>query len=182
MRTVLLTFLAFLFFINLSAQHTESNEHSNHEEQEHHKKYKVAFTLGATHIPAAFEEGHEEDEVFVPTIGLDFFYYINHKWNVSFVADLELSDYIVDFNREDLKREKALILALHAGYEVAPHWGVMVGGGIEIESHKNLAVLRIGTEYEIPLGNDWDISPAIFFDFKEDFNTYSLAIGIGKKF
>jgi len=182
MRTIFLSLSAFLFFINLNAQHNGSDQHSNHKVQEHHKKYKVALTLGMTHIPAAFEHGHEEDAVFVPTIGLDFFYYINHKWNVSFVADLELSDYIVDFKREDLNREKALILTLQAGYEVAPHWAIILGGGLEIESHKNLGVLRLGTEYEIPLGNGWDIAPSLFFDFKEDFSTYALAIGIGKKF
>ena len=115
-------------------------------------------------------------------MGLDFFYYINHKWSISFVADLELSNYIVNFKREDLNREKALILALQAGYEVAPHWAVMLGGGVEIESHKNLAVLRMGTEYEIPLSGGWELAPSLFFDFKEDFSTYAISIGIGKRF
>lgn len=186
MRSFFILLSLITVFMNLSAQvHEKQNGHADNTENKAHEaleKYKIAFTLGVTHIPAAFEHGHEEAAVFVPTIGLDFFYYFNHKWSMSLVADLEFAEYIVPFNREDLNREKALILALQAGYEVAPHWGIMLGGGIEIESHKNLGVVRLGTEYEIPLGDGWELAPSLFFDFKQDFSTYALAVGLGKRF
>ena len=179
MKRVLLGFMFSVVTTFCYAQHQDSDKKS---EGEHETKYKIAFTVGATHIPAAFEHGHEEEALFVPTLGLDFFYHIKGHWSLGLMADLELGDYLVDFGRENLNRENALILTLMAGYEVKPHWEVLVGGGIEIESHKNLAVLRVGTEYEFPLANHWNIAPAFFYDFKEEFNTWALAIGISKRF
>jgi hypothetical protein len=185
MKLLTLHIVMLLLAFNLTAQLTDTpvnnSEESHHEEHEALKKYKVALTLGLTHIPGAFNE-ESDKAIFVPTVGLDFFYFINHKWSLSFVSDLELSNYIVDFDREDLDREKALILAIQAGYEVLPSWAVLFGGGLEIEKHKNLFVLRLGTEYDIELHNNWSISPSLFFDFKEDFSTWTVAIGIGKKF
>ena len=96
----LLTISVFFFFFNLNAQDHGVDEQAAHEEQGHQEKYRVAFTSGMTHIPEAFEEGHEEDAVFVPTVGLDLFYYINHKWSVSFIADIELADYVIALNRD----------------------------------------------------------------------------------
>ncbi len=186
MKSSIIVLSSLFFCASLFAQHTEKPEHNaEHGENTHeekHKKFKVSFTLGVTHIPAAFEHGHEEKEVFVPTIGLDFFYIINHRWSMALIADVELEDYIVDFNREDLTREKAIILTLMGGYEIIPHWGLLFGGGIEFENNHNLGVLRVGTEYEFPLGRDWSFAPSFFFDYKEDFSTWALAVGIGKRF
>ena len=149
-------------------QHAENVNSEQHKEthEEEFKKYKVALALGMTNIPSGFEEGDEEKSVFVPSIGFDFFYYLNHKWSLGFVADLELSEYLVSFNREPLNREKAFILALLASYEIQPGWGILVGGGIELEKHKNLGVVRLGTEYEFDLGNEWSLAPSLFWDIK----------------
>lgn len=186
MRLIFLIAFSLLILTGLTAQHNEGHdediESTHDEEHEQHKKYKIAASLGMTHIPEAFEHGHEEKAVFVPTIGIDFFYFINHKWSVSFVADLELSNYLINFNREDLERHKALILALQAGYKITSHLGVFVGGGLEIESHKNLAVVRLGTEYDFHLQNNWSIAPSLFFDLKEEYSTYTVGVAIGKKF
>ncbi len=186
MKSYFLVISCLLVLNNLYGQHKEQNTTENiegneaQEESEH--KYKVAVAFGVTHIPEAFEEGNKEDAVFVPTIGLDFFYYINHRWSVGLIADLELGDYIVDFNKEDLNREGALIISLLAGYELLPHWAVLIGGGVEFEENKNLAVLKVGTEYEFEFSKGWSLAPSTFFDFKEDFNTWSVAIAIGKRF
>jgi hypothetical protein len=185
MKRILLSFIFTIVTTITYAQnegsHTKAEDQHEQSDDEHETKYKIAFTVGATHIPAAFEQGNGEDAVFVPTLGLDFFYHINHNWSLGIMADLELGDYIVDFGRENLYRENALILALMAGYEVKPHWEILFGGGIEIESHKNLAVLRAGTEYEFPMANNWNIAPSFFYDFKEEFNTWALAIGVSKR-
>jgi hypothetical protein len=186
MKLLTLPILVLLFCFRLSAQHSETpahqNEDSHHAEHESLKRHKAAVTFGLTHIPDGFEEEGESGDVYVPTIGFDFFYFINHKWSLSFVADLELANYLVDFDREDLNREKAFILALQGGYEIVPAWAVLLGGGIEIETHKNLFVLRLGTEYDLPLNNGWSFNPSFFFDFKEEFSTWTLSIGLGKRF
>ena len=189
-RLFLITIISFLcwtlgFISGYGQHHSESDKHSESEHVKSHelsKKYKLSFALGYTHIPAAFEHGEKEASVFVPGIGLDFFYSINHKWGIGLVADLELGEYLVDFNRKDLNRERALILGILGTYELMSHWELLFGGGIEIEKHKNLGIIRLGMEYEIPIGKDWSLAPALFFDFKEAFSTWAFSMTIGKRF
>ncbi len=56
------------------------------------------------------------------------------------------------------------------------------GGGIELEQHHNLGIMRLGGEYLIKLKKDWVISPGFFFDFKEGIDTWSLSVAFGKEF
>lgn len=162
-------------------EHLEHSKNHEHEENEEETKYLIAFSMGVTHIPSAFTDG-KENAIFVPTIGIDFFYEIKRRLSIGLVGDLELSNYIVDFKREDLKRDKAVIFTVMAAYEIKPKWKILMGSGIEFERHKNLFVLRAGTGYEFPMANNWNIEPTFFYDFKEDFDTWALAIGLNKRF
>lgn len=172
--------------ICLTAQHEtspefESSEHeTTHDDQDH--KYKIAIAPGYSLIPAGFDDAGGNESVFAPSIGLDFFYSLNHKFSLGVVADLELANYLVNFDRESLQRERALILALIGTYEVLPQWALLVGGGIELERHKNLGVVRLGTEYEIELGKEWSLGPSLFFDIKEAFSVWAFSVAIGKRF
>ena len=72
-----------------------------------------------------------------------------------------------------------LLLIALAGYEAVPFWAIFGGVGIEIEEHENLAVFRLGTEYEFFFKSDWLIAPGVMFDYKVDFlylnlNTHSI--------
>ncbi|WP_194766773.1 hypothetical protein [Tamlana sp. I1] len=175
MNKVFASLLVFsLFTLSVFAQ--EENEFTSE------KKNQINFVFGYTHIPSAFEDGDREDPVFVPTIGLDYFRTLNEKWVLGMILDLELANYIVEFNREDLERDKALLVGVLAGYKVIEELTIMAGPGLEFEDHKNLFVMRIGAEYEIELGNSWLLLPSIDFDFKQEYTSYGLNVGIGKKF
>jgi hypothetical protein len=152
------------------------------EEKEISKPHKLAVVLGLTHIPEAFENGLKEKAVYVPTIGLDYFYIIKEKWKLGVALDLELGNYLVDFNREDLSRENAIVTVALAGYEILPRWGILFGPGIEFEKNKNLFILRAGTEYEIETGNNWSLFPSFNYDFKSEYSTWNLSVGVSKRF
>ncbi len=96
------------------------------------------------------------------------------------MADIELGNYVVI--NKDLNRENAFIIAGVGAYTISDHWTVFGGGGIELEKHNNLAILRLGLEYNAKLGNGWIIAPGLFFDFKEGYDTWSLVLAIGKAF
>ncbi|MGB5318923.1 hypothetical protein, partial [Eudoraea sp.] len=64
---------------------------------------------------------------------------------------------------------------------IVPGWGIVAGPGMEFEKNKNLFIVRIGTEYEFELGNDWGISPSLNYDFKEQYSTWDFSIGLSKK-
>ena len=150
-------------------------------EKEEFKRHEIAIAIGLTHIPEAFEEGNTEKVVYVPTICLDYFYHPKEKWKFGGVVDFELGEYLINFNREDLSRENAILIAALAGYEVLPRWSILLGPGFEHEKNKNLFIFRASTEYEFELGNDWALFPSFNYDFKEEFSTWALNIGVSKR-
>lgn len=172
MKKNVLFSLLILFSVHLMAQETEVKEES--------KPHKIALTFGLTHIPEAFEHGHLEKEVYVPTLGLDYFYQLNEKWNLGVALDLELGVYVVDINSDHVSRENAFLAVALAGYEILPHWGILAGPGIEFEKNINLFIFRTCTEYAFDLGNDWVLFPAFTYDFKEKYSTWALSLGISK--
>jgi hypothetical protein len=152
------------------------------EENEQEKRHSLAFVFGYTHIPAATKDGKKEDAVFVPTIGLDYFYLLNEKWTVGGVFDMELSKYEVAFENDEITREIAIVLGALVGYEVLPHWGILAGPGIEFEKNKNLFVFRLCTEYTFEIGDDWGLFPSFTYDFKKEYSSYAFGVGIKKRF
>lgn len=177
--TLILSTLFLISFLSLA------QEHSN-EEEEQEGKNRIGFVLEATFIPEGTSDEHceecegESKGIVVPTIGLDYIRTLSNRWEVGFSAEVELESYfIVD---KELNRENPLILVAFAVYRLVGSWFVYGGGGIELEKHKNLAVLRLGTEYNFILGNGWDISPTFTFDHKIDLNSFALGFSIGKRF
>ena len=144
------------------------------------KRHKLALAVGYTHIPEGVDEVEGDKGVWVPALGLDYYYRLNEKWKIGLAADIEFGEYlIVD---KDLNRHNAFILVALAGYELVPFWAVFAGGGIELEDHKNLGVLRLGTEYEFMFQRDWLIAPGLLADFKWEFTSWSVYVAGGRVF
>jgi hypothetical protein len=118
--------------------------------------------------------------LFVPAVNLDYFFYFTPRWGIGFMAGYELDHYMIVDNQ--LERDNALNLTLDGLFRITPHWGVFAGGGVEIEPHDHLGVFRIGTEYTIDLRKNWMILPRLYFDFKENYDTWSFTLSAGKKF
>ncbi len=175
MRTLFLS----LFFLVVITPTAKSQETEPAEEPE--KKHLISASFGYTFIPKATSiGGTEANGVFVPSIGLDYFYRLSPKWEVGTMIDLELSDYLIF--EKDLEREKALVIALLGTYKLTKHISLFGGGGIELEKHQNLAVFRFGTEYIHYFDKGWLLGPGFFYDFKEGYDTWSMAIAFGKEF
>ena len=170
-RIVFILIIVIFFFENLVAQ-----------EAEHEKKnHLITGALGYTYIPKGAPHGsNSADGVFVPSIGLDYFYSISNRWEIGFMSDFEFGEYII-FEKE-LNRKNAIVLTVIASYSLTHHINLFAGGGMEFEQHHNLGVIRIGGEYGFELKNDWVIAPGVFFDFKEGTDTWSLSIAFGKEF
>lgn len=63
------------------------------QEDEFEKRHALAFVFGYAHIPGATKDGKTEEDVFVPSIGVDYFYGLSKKWVVEAVFDMELGSY-----------------------------------------------------------------------------------------
>ena len=170
-----------LFGLTLCLTVANYAQEANKEEVEKGSRHKIALVFGYTHIPAAFIDGHSRSSVYAPTIGLDYLYQFKERWTIGAVIDLEFANYTVDFNKEDLERERPVVTGILVGYELAPSWGFLLGPGVEFEKNKNLFILRVSTEYEFELGNDWGLFPAINYDFKKEYSTWAINLGISKR-
>ena len=158
----------------LQAQETESAEKSE-------AKHLITIAFGYTFIPKATSiGGTEANGVFVPSIGLDYFYKVAPKLEIGTMIDLELGDYLI-FHK-DLSREKAMVIALIGSYKLTNNINLFAGGGIELEKHHNLGIIRLGTEYAINFNHGWLLAPGFFYDIKDGYDTWSLALAFGKEF
>ncbi|WP_200975303.1 hypothetical protein [Echinicola sp. 20G] len=173
-NSILLIILSLFFVTPLMAQEEM--------EEEGETKNRVLFSLGYTWIPqgAELEEMEVGDGFFVPAVGFDYFRKIHERWEIGMMWDWELDHYIVI--SEELERERAMLFALVANYELTEKWAVFAGGGAEFEKNENLAIFRLGTEYAIEMQNNWEFVPALMFDFKKGYDTWSLSLGFCKKF
>jgi hypothetical protein len=183
MDKILLICLVFicLTLTGFAQEHqAENEEHTNSIHAFLHHRLSVGF--GYTFVPQGEEEPEGEKGILVPTLSVEYFYKFSHKWSAGVMVDFELSQYVIPFLDDFLERDKAIIFGVVGLYEPIIYWGIFAGAGMEIENHHNFAVLRVGTDYEFQIGNNWDISPSLAFDYKEEYTSWSLMVGFGKHF
>jgi hypothetical protein len=174
MKFASLTFLIFLLsFISTQAQEME---------QKKEIKHKIALFFGFVHVPKAIENGESIKPEYLPTIGLDYFYELNQKWELGVVLDFELGKYAVDFGGENIPREFALVTGVVAYYSIVGGWGIFAGPGVEFERNKNLFILKTGTEYAFKLEKDWGWHFGFSYDFKKEYSSYFFGVGVSKGF
>ncbi|MCT4622195.1 MAG: hypothetical protein N4A46_01135 [Schleiferiaceae bacterium] len=170
MRTSLT--LLFLFLIQLSWAQEEDPMKYRH-------FASVTFAYGI--VPQGSDEDNIEKGHLVPALGADYLFRLAPKWEVGLMVDFELATYVIP-RKENLKRERALLIVPVGVYNILPGWSAFGGAGIELEKHKNLPVFRLGTEYSFPIKNRWVIPVGIFMDVKEGYENFSFSVGIGRSF
>ncbi len=167
--------LLFIFIVILSIN-AFAQESKNEE-----KKHLITGAFGYTYIPKGGSvDAHEAEGVFIPSIGLDYFYTLSHRWEIGIMTDLELGEYVIF--EKDLNRKNALVVTAIASFSLTKHINLFAGGGMEFEKHHNLGIVRVGGEYAFNLKKDWIIAPGLFLDFKEGIDTWSISIAFGKEF
>jgi len=179
MNKILILFFVWMIFPGLIiAQEYLENAEVSHDLLHH----RVAAGFGYTYVPKAEKEPDGKKGVLVPTLSVEYFYKFSHTWSLGLMLDLELIDYVIPFHEDDLSRHNALIIGAVGIYEPLEYWGIFAGLGVEIEQHHNFEVVRAGSAYEFQIGNHWDISPSIIFDFKEEYTAWALMVSAGKHF
>lgn len=154
--------------------------HSQPAHNQAFQHFRVAAIIGHTLIPAR----HADDNLFIPSWGLDLEYWWNPTWGIGLHNDLELESFIIERPSEEiLERNYPLVMTLDLLYKP---WGglvLMAGPGYEVADQEDFFLLRLGLEYEIDFGHHWDLAPTLFYDSREDsFQTWSIGLGVGKRF
>lgn len=176
----MLVALFFLFTISAFAQN--SPEYFKFEEDHKEKPRRASAVLYHTYIGTTTAEGTKM--LVVPSLGLDVEYWFSKKWGIGSHNDIELISFEVHREKDRyLKRETPVLLTLDALWKPWKGLVFLAGPGIELETEKDLFVLRAGLEYEIEIGSHWDLAPTIFYDNRSGaYDTFSVGIGIGKRF
>lgn len=151
-------------------------------QEEHFKHFRISPVLSHTYIPTSTSEG--DKVVIVPSLGLDLEYWVNEKWGFGLHNDLELETFEVEKEHElFIEKEFPVVLTFDALYKFHENWVLVLGTGVELEKQENLFIIRTGIEYEVEIGNHWDVSPTILYDYRaHNFGTWAVGIGIGKRF
>lgn len=170
-KNILTIILILSYFLNTAQEH-----------QHEFKHFRISPVLSHTYIPMATINGNTT--VIIPSLGLDLEYWFSEKWGFGFHNDLELLTFEIEKNNQLLvEKEFPVVITLDALWKFYKKWVLVFGTGIELEKNENLFIVRTGVEYEIEFGNHWDVAPTVFYDYRSNnFGTWSIGIGIGKRF
>lgn len=173
-----------LLFLALAAQSAAQQADQGNKKPalwEHDHKHLLGAGVGFTLVPLGNQLGKTDARgLFTPNVGLEYFYRVNRRWGAGFIGVIELDHYVV--TDDQLERENAMNLTLVGMYTPARYLDVFLGGGVEIEKHENLALLRLGAQYSILVGQHWALIPRAYFDFKGNYNTWTLTTSFARRF
>ena len=180
------------------AEHLESEDAGGHESGPF-KRHRIAFLTGNTIVPSGGENEDRIGTVVVPTIAIDYEYWLSRKVAIGWYNDFTLSTFVVETNREPeedhgaqsdsseggtevVEREPTFLTALVVIWEPVHRLAVYTGGGKEFETNEDFWVWKIGLEYSFPLPGDWDIAIGGSYDYKEVYDSFGVGVSFGKRF
>lgn len=150
------------------------------ENEEFKPKIRGAIMMTNSHIPKATEGGKSVH--VIPTWGFDVDYFFHPRWSAALQGDVKLQSFEVEEDNVELERSYpfALVAALH--YHALRHWSFYAGPGIELESHENLFLLRVGTEYSFEITENFEIALNLIYENKDEvYDAWTFGIAFNKK-
>ena len=178
----------FFFFASALAlgQHKTDHKVTNVDDLGSHKFVNdLALLYGSILVPEYNEHDEKIGSIVVPSFSIDYELWLHHKYGLLVMNEFFLSNYeLRGPNGESIKRESVLITAIAFGYSPFKHSDVFIGGGYEIDlkNGNSFAVFRTGTEYVIPIRNNWGSVLALAIDFRKQYISTSFEIGFAKFF
>jgi hypothetical protein len=161
-----------LFFASIAAFAQQPAQHEG--------PWRVAAIIGHTLIPAR----HSAERVLIPSWGLDLEYWFHERWGFGLHSDIEIESFLIQRGAEELvERQYPLIITADLLWKPWKGLVFQFGPGIELEQSEDLWVIRTGVEYEIELGQHWDLAPVFFYDTRlEAYDSWTLGLGVGYRF
>ena len=173
----------YLFFALLigSFYGIAQTESTTEEEEEEGIKLGAGLSIGHTWVPTGENFKGERDYVVVPSWGLDFMAELNDKWGIVLANEIQVQRFLVETSHENvIEREYPFTSVVEITYRMPFGLAAFIGPGVELETHKNYFVYRVGAEYAIPINQNWFVKPAIAYEMKElEYSILNIGLGIG---
>ena len=177
-------FLAFVFLFTLAttviAQEDAHETHTNPL-----KRHKIGAFLGNALIHGVHNtRTGKEQYVIAPTIGIDYEYWINHRWAIGTYNEIAHMDIevITEEHEEYIKRENAMLFSAVAVFEPFRNFGIFAGTGIETDPHHTFWIRYLGMEYALVRHNNWDVSISVGYVNKDRYDAFTFGVVIGRRF
>lgn len=168
-------FISILLLTFLSVYTTKAQEHKDD------AYWRAMALISHTVIDA----GQVSGPLIVPSFGFDLEYWFNHSAGLGWHSDVEIESFQIYYAEgTSVKKNFPIVSTIDMLWKPWRDLVLMAGPGVEFEQSHNYYLVRMGLEYEISFGHHWDIAPSFFYDKRigADFNTFSLGLGLGKRF
>lgn len=201
-KNIWVAFLILSSFSFLQAQEHNIDDQEQHEaDSEHgkgheaHKHHVISASINHTVIFGGVKNGNASS-ITLPSFGLNYTYFFNHKWAIGLHNDIILEDFFVKESRSFetrsgsnegevavIERGTPIAACIMGIYKPLPYLGLMAGFGREFSSHEDFTVIRFGLEAPVHLPKNWELFGVLTYDINIDaYESLTYGIGIGKLF
>lgn len=169
--------------LSISYQYTCAQEEELGHEEDQYGQHQLGVMVGYAWVPNALYAEGETRTFAIPSIGIDYSYWIKHNYGLRLVNDLELSSYLVQQeDGEFLERNFKYIGAIVGIWEPLRHLAIYAGPGYEVETHESFFVIKVGAEIVKNFEEGWSTGLNASVDFNELYETVSAGFFIAKRF
>lgn len=135
--------------------------------------------MANSHIPQAVEGG--ESVVIIPAWGFDVDYFFRARWSAAIQGDIKLQSFEVEDGETILKRSYPVVIVAALHYHLVERWSFYAGPGYELERHKNLFLIKAGTEYSFEITEDFEIALNLIYESKQGvYDAWTFGIAFNK--
>lgn len=148
------------------------------------KRHKVGLFTGNTIIHGVHNtHTGKEQYVLAPTIGLDYEYWLSHKWAVGTYNEIAFLNIEVEENHEVfVERETGMLFSAVVVYEAFPRFSIFAGTGAEVDPNNTLWIRYLGMEYAFIRNDDWEVSIGAGYINKDLYDAFTFGFVIGRRF
>lgn len=153
--------------------------------EESEGRHSIAFVLSHARIGQGRDEDGNKQFTTVPSIAIDYNFWIAPKFAVGVHTDFLNENFYVETEDEGdiIERERPIAPALMGTYKPGEHWSFGLGLGGEFAKGDDYFVTRFAIEYGVEIRNGWEVLGSLTQDFRaKAYNVTSLGIGIEKRF
>jgi len=170
--------------ISFSLVLATDSEEENSKEEVLLSRHKVGLYLGNSLIREVHNtRTGKEQYVLAPTFGIDYEYWLSHKWAIGTYNELALLNIEVEHEEEEfLKRENVLLFSGVAIWEPFPRFAIFAGTGVETDPNHTFWIRFMGAEYAFVRCDNWDVSVSAGYINRQYYDVFSFGIVIGKRF
>lgn len=148
--------------------------------EEFKPKIRGAIMMANSHVPTATEGGRKV--TIIPTWGFDVDYFFHPRWSLAIQGDIKLQSFEVEDGQTQLTRTNPIAFTGVIHYHALKHWSFYAGPGYEFESHKNLFLVRTGTEYSFEITEEFEIALNLIYENKQEiYDAWTFGIAFNKR-